>query len=76
MDCIKCGKTMFRAGLTGFASGTFTAGLYNKEKGLFGIEKYSSLSCHVCPACGHVELTADDPEALILSGKSIFEEDK
>lgn len=76
MNCMKCGTDMFRAGITWNSAGTFPAGIYNKEKGVFGITKYSPLSCYVCPACGHVELSVDDPGKLIINGTSIFEEDE
>jgi len=38
--------------------------LTNKKKGVFETEKRSTVSCYVCPECGHIELIANDPKGL------------
>ena len=75
MNCMKCGADMFKAGLQRTGCSDFLM-LHNRKKGLLEVTKYSSVSCYVCPACGHVELQADNPGALIINGTSIFEEDE
>lgn len=62
MNCGKCGAEMFKAKLAG--AQFMEIFLFNKKKGLFEGEKRSTVSCYVCPECGHVELTADDPKHL------------
>ena len=63
MKCGKCEEDMFKAELRGHYNRVW---LRNKEPGLTGIHKTGTVSCHVCPACGYIELYADDPKRLIL----------
>ncbi|MGN0546387.1 MAG: hypothetical protein ACI4I3_03560 [Acutalibacteraceae bacterium] len=41
--------------------------LVNKKKGIFESEKRSTVSCYVCPGCGHIELIADHPTDLQMN---------
>ena len=65
MECMKCKAKMLKAKLKGDVVGT---GVYlaNKSEGLFETEKNSSVSCYVCSKCGYIELSADNPQNLIL----------
>lgn len=63
MECLKCNKNMFKAQIKGDVVGI---GLYltNKPKGVLESEKRTTVSCYVCPSCGHVELKADEPQII------------
>lgn len=64
MKCLRCNEEMYTAKLKGDAVGTVVY-LTNKKEGFFDTEKTSSVSCYVCPNCGHIELTADNVKNLI-----------
>lgn len=63
MKCEKCGAGLFQANMVSahFLSEIL---LTNKKPGLLEPEKRSTVSCYVCPACGHIELVADEPKKL------------
>lgn len=62
MKCDRCGAELFQAKLAGAPLAEIV--LVNKKKGIFESEKTSRVSCHVCPECGHIELTAENPKGL------------
>lgn len=65
MMCSRCEAEMFRAKMVG--AQFVEIQLINKKKGIFESEKRSSVSCYVCPECGHIELTADHPNGLQIN---------
>ena len=62
MQCDRCQKEMFKAKMVGAQFVEIL--LVNKKKGVFESEKRSTVSCYVCPKCGHIELIADHPSSL------------
>ena len=62
MKCDRCELEMFKAKMVGAQFVEIL--LANKKKGVFETEKRSTVSCYVCPECGHIELVADDPKGL------------
>lgn len=64
MKCRTCDVEMLKVKMAGAQFAELM--LINREEGLLGREKRSTVSCHVCPDCGHVELVADHPDALRL----------
>ena len=66
MDCFRCKEEMFYAKLKGDVVGTVVY-LTNRKKGIWETEKSSTVSCYVCPICGHIELIADNPKQLKLN---------
>ena len=61
MECKTCKIEMKKVTFgTGIAA--TTPYLWYKKKGIFEIEKRSSVSCYVCAECGHIEFLADEPE--------------
>ena len=67
MNCLRCDAEMFKANLVGGNPYMANVMLKNKKKGLCEPEKRGSVSCYVCPNCGHVELIADDPKKLMIN---------
>lgn len=65
MECGRCQAEMFKASLVGAQLVELV--LVNKKKGIFEREKRSSVSCYVCPGCGHIELVADHPTDLQIN---------
>ncbi len=62
MKCERCEIEMFKAKMVGAQFVEIL--LTNKKKGVFETEKRSTVSCYVCPECGHIELIANDPKGL------------
>lgn len=62
MKCDKCTSEMVKAKMVDAHFAELL--LINKKKGIFETEKRSTVSCYVCPECGHIELTADCPKGL------------
>ncbi len=62
MKCDRCEIEMFKAKMVGAQFVEIL--LTNKKKGVFETEKRSTVSCYVCPECGHIELIANDPKGL------------
>ena len=62
MKCDRCEVEMFKAKMVGAQFVEIL--LVNKKKGIFESEKRSTVSCYVCPECGHIELVADNPKGL------------
>ncbi len=62
MKCERCEIEMFKAKMVGAQFVEIL--LTNKKKGVFETEKRSTVSCYVCPKCGHIALIANDPKGL------------
>lgn len=62
MKCDRCEVEMFKAKMVGAQFVEIM--LINKKKGIFENEKRNTVSCYVCPECGHIELIADNLEDL------------
>jgi len=62
MKCERCRAELFKARMVGAQLVEIL--LVNKKKGVFEQEKRSTVSCYVCPECGHIELIADHPADL------------
>ena len=65
MECGRCQAEMFKAKMVGAQFVEIL--LVNKKKGVFESEKRSTVSCYVCPGCGHIELIADHPAELQMN---------
>lgn len=65
MKCDRCGVEMFKTKMVG--AQFVEIQLINRKKGFFESEKRSTVSCYVCPECGHMELTADHPKDLRIN---------
>lgn len=65
MKCDRCETEMFKAKMVGAQFVEIL--LTNKKKGVFETEKRSTVSCYVCPECGHIELVANDPKGLQMN---------
>lgn len=65
MKCDRCEIEMFKAKMVGAQFVEIL--LTNKKKGVFETEKRSTVSCYVCPECGHIELVANDPKGLQMN---------
>ena len=63
MECLRCKAEMFPAKLSAYPGEPY---LMNKKPGLLEPEKRSRIGCFVCPACGYVELKAEEPSKLKL----------
>ena len=63
MKCDRCEVEMYSAKIVGGMPRDEIL-LINKKKGIFESEKWSRISCYVCPECGHIELIANDPKGL------------
>lgn len=65
MKCDRCEIEMFKAKMVGAQFVEIL--LTNKKKGVFETEKRSTVSCYVCPECGHIELVANAPKGLQMN---------
>lgn len=65
MKSDRCDREMFQAKMAG--AQYVEIQLINKKKGVFESEKRSTVSCYVCPECGHIELAADHPDSLQIN---------
>ncbi|MBQ9460139.1 MAG: hypothetical protein IJU66_09440 [Oscillospiraceae bacterium] len=64
MECVKYKAEMFPARLFRQFAPVYPV---SKKPGPLGEEKRGGVSCFACPACGYIELKADDPGALRFS---------
>ncbi len=63
MKCLRCEADMFPAIMTGNVK-SLELHLTDRKYGLFETENQCDITCYVCPACGYIELNANDPQKI------------
>ena len=66
MECTKCGIDMISAQFCTGAHGAPPFLAFKRGKDFFAPERRCAVDCLVCPACGKIELYAQDAKKLLF----------